>query len=214
MPWWLYQEQAADRLDFPRGYHIEFGGGRGMPGSGIFGGLEDFTEGAYGLRFKEEARRYYGSFLYFDGRGEMIPNEDSYCEIDPDKKDRWGIPVAPVPLEVDRARDPTGSAHGQDLWPDHRGHGRAGGRPRAKRRRQRDRRAGRSSTRSARSGWGAIPKTAPLNHWCQAWDVKNLFVTDGAPFVSNADKNPTLSILALAWRTTDHIVDEMKRGNV
>jgi choline dehydrogenase-like flavoprotein len=48
----------------------------------------------------------------------------------------------------------------------------------------------------------------------QSWEVKNLFVTDGAPFVSNADKNPTLSILALAWRTTDYLLAEMKRGNL
>src|SRR5689334_24642023 len=40
------------------------------------------------------SRRYYGSFVYFDGRGEMIPNENSYCEIDPGgTKDKWGIPV-------------------------------------------------------------------------------------------------------------------------
>jgi choline dehydrogenase-like flavoprotein len=44
--------------------------------------------------------------------------------------------------------------------------------------------------------------------------VKNVFVADGAPFVSNADKNPTLSILALAWRTSDRVVDELKRGNL
>jgi choline dehydrogenase-like flavoprotein len=44
--------------------------------------------------------------------------------------------------------------------------------------------------------------------------VKNLFVTDGATFVSNADKNPTLSILALAWRSCDYLVDELKKGNI
>jgi hypothetical protein len=38
-------------------------------------------------------RRYYGSFVHFSGRGEMIPNERSYCEIDPVVKDKWGIPV-------------------------------------------------------------------------------------------------------------------------
>jgi len=44
--------------------------------------------------------------------------------------------------------------------------------------------------------------------------VKNLFVADGASFVSNADKNPTLSILALAWRTSDYIAEQMKRGDL
>ena len=44
--------------------------------------------------------------------------------------------------------------------------------------------------------------------------MKNLFVTDGGPFVSNADKNPTLTIMALAWRSADYLADEMKKGNV
>src|SRR6266446_8572417 len=93
MPWWGYKDQAAGKLDFPRGYHIEFGGGRRMPEAGQFNGLEHFTGGSYGRKFKEDARRYYGSFLYFGGRGEMIPNDDCFCEIDPDVKDKWGIPV-------------------------------------------------------------------------------------------------------------------------
>jgi hypothetical protein len=45
------------------------------------------------------------------------------------------------------------------------------------------------------------------NSWCQTWDVKNLFVTDGGVFPSNADKNPTLTIMALAWRASDRILD-------
>ena len=93
MPWWKYQEQLAGKLDFPRGYHIEFGGGRTMPEGNTFSGWEGVTGGSYGKRFKEDLRRYYGSFVYFSGRGEMIPNEHSFCDLDPDKKDVWGIPV-------------------------------------------------------------------------------------------------------------------------
>lgn len=61
---------------------------------------------------------------------------------------------------------------------------------------------------------GSEASSSVLNQWCQSWETKNLFVTDGAPFVSNADKNPTLSILALAWRTTDYIVDQLKQRNI
>ncbi len=61
---------------------------------------------------------------------------------------------------------------------------------------------------------GTDAKSSVLNEYCQSWDVKNLFVTDGAPFVSNADKNPTLSILALAWRTTDHILDQLNKREI
>jgi choline dehydrogenase-like flavoprotein len=61
---------------------------------------------------------------------------------------------------------------------------------------------------------GTDPKKSVLNEFGQSWEVKNLFVTDGATFVSNADKNPTLSILALAWRSCDYLVDELKKGTV
>jgi choline dehydrogenase-like flavoprotein len=61
---------------------------------------------------------------------------------------------------------------------------------------------------------GDSPKTSVLNQWCQAWDCKNLFITDAAPFASNADKNPTLSITALGWRTSDYIADQIKKRNL
>ena len=213
MPWWLYKEQAAGKMDFARGYHVEFGGGRDMPGPGIFGGLERYTEGAYGKRFKEAARRYYGSFVYFDGRGEMIPNEDSFCELDPDVNDQWGIPVLRFHWKFSD-HETRQAAHMVKTFA---GIIEAmGGKP------------GRVETDGAkviaRGGqiihevgtcrMGDDPKTSVLNPWMQSWEVKNLFVTDGAPFVSNADKNPTLSILALAWRTTDYLLAEMKKGNL
>jgi choline dehydrogenase-like flavoprotein len=44
--------------------------------------------------------------------------------------------------------------------------------------------------------------------------VKNLFVADAAPFVSNADKNPTHTIIALAWRTAEYLAEELRKGNV
>jgi choline dehydrogenase-like flavoprotein len=214
MPWWLYQDQLAGKLGFARGYHIEFGGGRDLPGPGIFGGLERYTEGAYGKRFKEEARRYYGSFMYFDGRGEMIPNEDCYCEIDPGQVDQWGIPVlrfhwkfsdhetrqaahmvktfAGIIEAMGGKVDGTVETDGSKVIA----------------------KGGQIIHEVGTCRMGTDPSTSVLNEWCQSWEVKNLFVTDGAPFVSNADKNPTLSILALAWRTSDRLIDELKKGNL
>jgi choline dehydrogenase-like flavoprotein len=58
---------------------------------------------------------------------------------------------------------------------------------------------------------GADAKTSVTNKWCQTWDVKNLFLTDGAPFASNADKNPTLTIMANAWRVADQILKRMRQ---
>jgi choline dehydrogenase-like flavoprotein len=61
---------------------------------------------------------------------------------------------------------------------------------------------------------GRDPKTSVLNADCQAHECRNLFVADGAPFVSQADKNPTWTILALAWRTADGIMAKSKAGEI
>ncbi len=215
MPWWLYGEQARGRLDFARGYHIEFGGGQRMPGAGAFGGIEDLTGGSYGADFKEDCRRYYGSFLSMDGRGEMIPNDDCYCEIDPDGVDQWGIPTLRFHWrwsehELNQAahmhRTFAGvieamggrvlsTVHGDDgsraiLAPGQIIHEVGGVR------------------------MGADPSTSVLNEFCQSWEVPNLFCMDGGPFVSNADKNPTLSIMAIAWRSADYLVEQHRRGGL
>ena len=58
---------------------------------------------------------------------------------------------------------------------------------------------------------GSDPKTSALNANCQAHEVKNLFVADAAPFVTNPDKNPTLTIMALAWRTSEYLLDQAKK---
>jgi choline dehydrogenase-like flavoprotein len=59
---------------------------------------------------------------------------------------------------------------------------------------------------------GTDPATSVLDASCRAHDCRNLFVADGAPFVSQADKNPTWTILALAWRTADQITTLRKQG--
>src|SRR6202795_2647068 len=88
VPWWKFDRKN----DFLRGYHIEFGGGRDMPGVGEFAGVCEEHEG-YGSSLKQKCRSNYGTYIGFSGRGEMIPNPDSYCEIDPKVCDKWGIPV-------------------------------------------------------------------------------------------------------------------------
>ncbi len=72
VPWWGWDKQQE--LGFPRGYHIEVGGGYGMPGVGSFTGIVNRTEG-YGVKMKQAIRDEYGTTIGFSGRGEMIPNE-------------------------------------------------------------------------------------------------------------------------------------------
>src|SRR5512135_3173871 len=89
MPWWMDNK----KLDFPRGSHIEVWGGTGQPSAGFMGGIQRYNGGGYGAQLKADYRKYYGATIGFDGRGEMIPNENSYCEIDPTTVDTYGIPV-------------------------------------------------------------------------------------------------------------------------
>jgi len=61
---------------------------------------------------------------------------------------------------------------------------------------------------------GTSPRTSVLNEWCQAHDARNVFVADAGPFTTNAHKNATWTILALAMRTAEHIAEERKRGSL
>ncbi|MFZ5495467.1 MAG: GMC oxidoreductase [Verrucomicrobiota bacterium] len=213
-PWWLYQDQHAGKLDFARGYHIEFTGGRRLPGMGTISSWEWLTGGSYGRKFKEEARRYYGSFVYFAGRGEMIPNEDSFCELDPMVKDKWGIPVLRFHWKWSE-HEIRQAAHMQRTFADVITA--MGGSPTS--------RPAADGTQAIKPGgyiihevggalMGADPAKSVTNQWSQTWEVPNVFLADGAPFPSNADKNPTLTIMAQAWRAADYIVAELKKQNL
>jgi choline dehydrogenase-like flavoprotein len=61
---------------------------------------------------------------------------------------------------------------------------------------------------------GDDPKTSVLNKWNQSHDIKNLYVVDGASFVSGGWQNPTMTILALAMRASEHLAEQMRQGNV
>jgi choline dehydrogenase-like flavoprotein len=211
IPWWKYDRKN----DFPRGYHIEFGGGREMPGAGMFDEVLDEAEG-YGVELKRTCRKQYGTGIGFAGRGEMVPNPDTYCEIDPTIVDQYGIPVLKFHFkwseyEIRQAKDmqETFKAIIEAMGGEYKtktdidGTYAFGIEP-----------GGKIIHEVGTARMGADPKTSVLNCYCQAHDVKNLFVTDGAPLVTNPDKNPTLTIMALSWRASDYLLSEAKKGNL
>ena len=213
-PWWLYKEQLAGKLGFARGYHVEFTTGRQMPE-----GFIEFGDGprggtSYGANLREEARRFYGSFVTFTGRGEMIPNADSYCELDPKVVDKWGIPVLRFNWKWSE-HEIRQVAHMQRTFSDWIT---AMGCTSMDRPDPDARKAIQPGGSIIHEVGGAImgskPSASVTNAWSQTWDVRNVFVADGGVFASNADKNPTLTIMALAWRTADRILDELRKGNL
>jgi len=211
MPWWLWEKH--NKLDFPRGYHIEIGGGYGMPGIGSFQGAA--RRYGYGKEMKTQARQAYGCNVGFAGRGEMIPNNHSYSEIDNNVVDQWGIPVLKfhfkwTDYEWKQAR------HMEKTFADiitGMG-GRVTGLSAAQREADGISIPGSIIHEVGTARMGASAKTSVLNGYCQTHEVKNVFVMDGGSFVSNPDKNPTLTINALAWRACDYLAEELRRGNV
>jgi choline dehydrogenase-like flavoprotein len=268
IPWWM-----ADRhkeLDFPFGYHVEVGGGGfGMPSLGFGAGAYNQTEG-YGLPLKAAIREQYGGIgVSLTGRGSMVPNEHCYCEIDPDVKDAWGIPVLRFhwkwgDSEINQVRHMRDNFRailetlGGTVNPGRgSGPGGAGGRgggaggggaaaaasatapqggaatlpPGSPQPQPGSRGSGPEPSPTAMQdvqmgvGGGIIhevgcirmgddPRESVVNRFCQAHDVPNLFSADGGPFASHGDKNPTHTIIALAWRTAEYLAEEMRKGNV
>ena len=210
MPWWLDNK----KLDFPRGYHIEVWGGLDQPGAGFMGGIQQYPSGGgWGAKLKNDYRRYYGTTVGFSGRGEMIPNAGTYCEIDPNLKDKYGIPALNfhwkfTDYEYNQVRHMQQTFRGLveamggevfDPMPTKQeGYGIADG--------------GTIIHELGGTKMGANPSASVLNAHCQAHDVPNLFVADGGPFVSQADKNPTWTIMALSWRTADYIAAQRRSG--
>jgi choline dehydrogenase-like flavoprotein len=222
-PWWL----DNSKLDFPRGYHIEYGGGWGMPGFGFGMGMQNSNgkqpyadgstkpAGGYGSRLKEDARRFFGAYIGMSGRGEPVPLESNYCEIDPDKVDKYGIPTLRFhykwsDYEVKQAK------HMQETF--EKIIIEMGGIPQGKKPGPENNYGleapGKIIHEVGTVRMGNDPNKSALNKWQQAHDVKNLFVVDAAPFVSQGDKNVTWTILASSMRTSDYIIDQVKAGKL
>ena len=221
-PWWLDNK----KLDFPRGYHIEYWGGMSMPSYGFGWGIQNYNgsypvhgktkeAGGYGKSLKEDYRFFYGAGVGMAGRGEAIPLESNYCAIDPDVVDKYGIPVLKFNVkwsdhEVKQAKHMKETfreiMHGMGAvitWGDDNALNDYGLEP-----------PGKIIHEAGTVRMGADPKKSALNKWNQAHDCKNLFVVDGGPFVSQADKNITWTIMALSLRASEHLVDEMKKSNL
>jgi choline dehydrogenase-like flavoprotein len=222
-PWWLDNK----KLNFPRGYHIEYGGGMGMPGYGFGFGMQNTNgkypgrdgqtkpAGGYGTSLKDDYRYFYGATFGMAGRGEAVAREDNYCEIDPSRVDKFGIPVLRFnytwsDFEINQAK------HMQDTFAEII-HTMGGVVTWGKGSAANDyglEAPGRIIHEVGTTRMGNDPKKSVVNKFNQTHDCKNVFVMDGGPFVSQADKNPTWTILALAIRASEFMIDEIKKQNL
>lgn len=196
-----FRNVGSRHPDFIRGYGFQGGANRGgWQGSARAPGI--------GLDFKRRLSTLGPWSMSFGGFGEMLPREENRATVHPTRVDAWGIPVLHIecswgPNELALYRDMNvtaaellEAAGARNIRPDARGPSTPGN----------------TNHEMGTARMGRDPGTSVLNQWNQAWEVPNLFLTDGACMSSSANQNPSLTYMALTARACHHAVAEMKRG--
>jgi choline dehydrogenase-like flavoprotein len=198
-----FRNLAERQSNFIRGYGFE-----GDSGTHMFPGHADSTPG-FGAAYKKKVRDYAGAFISMGAFGEVLPRYENYMDIDPNVKDRWGIPVLRFHYHfsdnekkmaadmADCAREMFETAGIEIVGVD-----------------REILTEGWSIHELGTARMGSDPKTSVLNQFQQSHDVPNLLVVDGSSHVSASCQNPTWTIMALCWRSCDHLADQVRKGEV
>jgi choline dehydrogenase-like flavoprotein len=188
---------------FLRGYGFEGGAGTTMlPATAM-------AAKGFGAAYKKKVRDEAGAFIELGGFGEVLARYENRVELDPTVEDRWGIPVLRFHYRFgdnEKAMCADMADTAQEMLEE------AGIEVVA--REERVLTEGWSIHELGTARMGSDPRTSVLNSFQQSHDVANLFVVDGSSHVSAANQNPTWTIMALAWRSCDHLADELARGNL
>ncbi len=196
-------DAASRHPDFLRGYGMQGGASRVGWGRGA-------SMAGFGASFKERLRTPGEWRISLQAYGEVLPDPDNRCTLDPEVRDRWGIPAlrfnvtrgenelamrtdmaatAAEMLEAVGARD-VATFDRPEVPP------------------------GTANHEMGTARMGRDPDTSVLNRFNQCHDVPNLFVTDGACMTSSACQNPSLTYLALTARACAHAVDLLGSGEL
>jgi len=198
-----FRNLETKQNDFLRGYGFEGGGGCGMtPGTA-------FDTPGFGEEYKKHVRDYAGATISMGGFGEVLPRYENQVEIDPELKDAWGIPVLRFNYkfgENEKKMCEDMAKTGREMFEAAKFEILS------------------SSNKMLPEGWsihelgtsrmGNDPKTSVVNQFQQAHDVNNLFVVDGSTHVTASAQNPTWTIMALCWRSCDHLADQLQKGEI
>lgn len=198
-------EGPEEKRDYLRGFGIQLWG-IGCGNSAQFGkGLPGF-----GLGLKNDIRKRYPALIQMHPYGEVLPYRHNRISVDGTHHDRFGVPTIRieyrlgenerrmVPRMYDVVEEILHAMKAEPL-PYERG--------------SLDE-LGAAIHEHGTCRMGADPGRSALNGFMQMHEVPNLFVTDGSAFPTPTEKNPTLTLLALAWRATDYMAEEMRRGNI
>jgi choline dehydrogenase-like flavoprotein len=198
-----FRNVTSRHPDFIRGYGFQGGAGRA-------GWEAALRSPGIGSALKNRLRQLGPWSMGFAGFGEMLPREENRATLHPSLVDAWGIPTLHIECrwsenELAMHRDMNVAA--AELLE-------ASGARNIKPRTDGPSTPGNTNHEMGTARMGRDPKTSVLNGWNQAWDVPNLFVTDGAAMTSSGNQNPSLTYMALTARACHYAVEQLKRGDL
>jgi choline dehydrogenase-like flavoprotein len=202
-----FNHREGHKRDYLRGFGAQFWN-TGASASGAHGGSDRIP--GFGVALKREIKRRHPAWFEIHPYGEVLPYAHNRITVDASKPDRFGVPTIAIDYRIgenerrmtqhmaDTVEEIVKAAGG--VFVSYR-RGELGGN-------------GTAIHEHGTCRMGADPKRSALNAVNQMHEVKNVFVVDGSAFPTATEKNPTLTILAMAWRATDRLADEIKRGTL
>lgn len=196
-----FNHRDGRKRDYLRGYGMQFWYTGAHPGVSYAKSLPGF-----GADFKKSVKARFPALVSLHPYGEVLPRRENRITVEGTPVDSYGLPIARIEFKIgenerkmaaemyDTAEAILRSAKAEIL-PFERGKLDV---------------AGAAIHEHGTCRMGMDPKRSALNGFCQSHEVKNLFVVDGSAFPTATEKNPTLTILAMAWRATDYLATEMK----
>lgn len=194
------------KREYLRGYGSQFWNTGAQPGPGFWAKKLP----GYGADLKSSIRQRFPALVALHPYGEVLPYAHNRITVDGNGVDAYGVPIAKIEYRTgDNERKMVAEMYDTaesilraakaEILPFERGAVDF---------------SGSAIHEHGTCRMGSDPKRSALNGFCQMHDVKNVFVVDGAAFPTASEKNPTLTILALAWRSSDYLAEEMRAGNV
>jgi choline dehydrogenase-like flavoprotein len=202
-----FNHREGRKRDYLRGFGMQFWGcGTNPDGAGHFASAIT----GFGSSFKNEVRKRYPAWVELHPFGEVLTYADNRITVDKTKTDKYGVPLLHIDYRI-RENERKMTEHMADTIEEI---AKASGIELFEYKRGELDRNGSAIHEHGTCRMGDDPKKSALNKFNQMHEVKNLFVVDGSSFTTASEKNPTITILSLAWRATDYLAEEMKRGNL
>ena len=169
-----------------------------------------FSTPGFGRKWREQVRRSIPYYFSIEAQGECLPRYENFVELDPEKRDAWGIPVLRIHASYGENEEAMAKAMREDIGNALDAVGAKDTTPPSERLSV----FGKNIHECGTARMGKDPRKSVLNAYNQVHDVKNVFVTDGAAFVTQGCYEPTLTIMAISARAADYIGDRFKKGEL